>query len=113
MRFTATRKLMGAFVALSLVTAACGGDDDTTTAPPAAPEDPADDPTDDPATTTAPADDPEPSDIDTEATIRIAWFLAAASLDPHTERHIGDRPYLHPVWDRVLHQNTETKEPRG
>jgi len=88
-------------LAFGLVAAACGDDDgggeaeDTATS--AAGGGTA---TSAGAATTSGGDDVE---IDREATLRLAWTGPATQLDPHKERHSGERPYLFLLYDRLTY----------
>lgn len=106
---TARRALTG-LVTIALVAgmAACGGDDDAAettdtvgvgdTAPPA--EDEASAPTEPP-----PADPGD--DIDRDAVLRYAYYIALSRFDPHLANGSNDKVWLFPAYDRLVHLTPE------
>lgn len=39
---------------------------------------------------------------DPDAELRVAFLITPVSLDPHSERHVGDRHALYPIWDTLV-----------
>lgn len=90
------RRAIAALLALTMILVACGDDDEGSSA-------------NGDGTPTTEAQDSggedtpeEPADYDPDGELRLGFLIMPTSLDPHSERHIGDRHALMPIWDTLV-----------
>lgn len=82
------RRALVALMGVALLASACGGGDDDSTSSGS-------------GGSTGGAEAPS-GEHDPDGSLRIGFLLVPTTLDPHGERHIGDRYALHPIWDTLV-----------